>query len=257
MDLLLDPTSLAILAAVGLLAGFIDAVVGGGGLLSIPALLTLGLPPHLALGTNKLSACFGSAMSALTYYRKQLFVPGFWYSAAIATFIGALFGTLAVYFTSETVLAKLLPLIIMAIAIYTLLSPGAIEHAEAKSRERAPGPRRQWLQGLPLGFYDGYAGPGIGAFWTLSSSRLYRLPVLQNCALARAMTFISNSTALLMFLLLGQVNLAVGLFLGACMMAGSYLGARSAIQFGLPFIRPLFILIVIAASFQLAWRAWF
>lgn len=71
MELLLEPNAWAIITAIGLIAGFIDAVAGGGGLLSIPALLTLGIPPHLALGTNKLAACFGSSMAALTYYRQN------------------------------------------------------------------------------------------------------------------------------------------------------------------------------------------
>ncbi|QYJ76591.1 MULTISPECIES: TSUP family transporter [Shewanella] len=257
MELLQDPASLILLALVGLIAGFIDAVVGGGGLLSIPALLSFGLPPHQALGTNKLSACFGSATAAWTYYRQQLLTPAFWRHSATATLIGALLGTIAVYLTDAEILQKLLPLIIMAIALYTLLKPSAIEHPKAQEPQTPASSKRQWLQGLPLGFYDGYAGPGIGAFWTLSSSRLYRLPVLQNCALARAMTLISNITALTVFLIFGQVEVAVGLFLGASMMAGAYLGARSAIHFGLPFIRPVFILIVFAASTQLAWRAWF
>ena len=78
MELLLDPNHLAILAIIGVIAGFIDAIVGGGGLLSIPALLAMGIPPHLALGTNKLAACFGSTTSSYTYYKQQLFTPMFW-----------------------------------------------------------------------------------------------------------------------------------------------------------------------------------
>ncbi len=97
MNLLLEPNTWFILAGIGLLAGFIDAIAGGGGLLSIPALLTLGINPHVALGTNKLAACFGSSTAAYTYYKQNLFTPHLWYHTFIATFIGAVSGTFLVY----------------------------------------------------------------------------------------------------------------------------------------------------------------
>ncbi|MCL2915801.1 sulfite exporter TauE/SafE family protein [Shewanella corallii] len=257
MELLADPGSLAILAAVGFIAGFIDAVVGGGGLLSIPALLTLGLPPHMTLGTNKLASSFSSCMSAWTYYRKHFFKPAFWYNAGIACFLGAVAGTFIVSVVDNSVLDKLLPLIIIIIALYTLLNPKAMGCDKCKPPKVAPASKTQWLHGLPLGFYDGFAGPGIGAFWTVSSTRLYQLPVLHSIGLARAMTFVSNVTSLTIFLALGLVNIQLGLAMGVCMMFGAFIGARFAIKFGLPFIRPLFITIVILIAANLAWRAWF
>ncbi|AXQ16252.1 MULTISPECIES: TSUP family transporter [Shewanella] len=257
MDILLEPSSWAILAAVGLLAGFIDAVVGGGGLLSIPALLTVGMPPHLALGTNKLAACFGSSMAAFTYYRKQLLTPKFWLFAFIATAVGAVIGSIAVYLIDTRWLEKILPLLIIAIALYSLFSPGAMGCSQCKPVTETPAKHKQILQGLGLGAYDGFAGPGIGAFWAVSSTALYRLPFLHSSALARAMTFVSNITALMIFLLLGKVHLLVGVVMGLCMMLGSYIGAHSAIRFGMPFIRPLFIAIVVLIAANLAWSAWF
>ncbi|CAM3902286.1 sulfite exporter TauE/SafE family protein [Shewanella aquimarina] len=256
MDLLLDPGSWAILAATGFIAGFIDAVAGGGGLLSIPALLTIGIPPHTALGTNKLAASFGSSMAAFTYYRKQFFTPKFWYHASIATFIGAVIGTFVVYLIDNQWLEKWLPLFIIAVAVYTLLKPNAMGCPSYEPPVKAPSKYKQWRQGLPLGFYDGFAGPATGAFWTISSVSQYRLPVLNSCGLARAMTLISNLTSLSVFLVLGQVNLMVGLSMGLCMMLGSFIGARTAIKFGVPFIRPLFISIVILIAINLAWGAW-
>ncbi len=122
MELLLEPSNWALLAIIGLIAGFIDAIVGGGGLLSIPALLTLGIAPHTALGTNKLAASFGSSMAAWTYYRQHLFTPSFWYMAFIATFIGAVLGSVLVYLIDTQWLEKILPLLIIGIAIYSLLS---------------------------------------------------------------------------------------------------------------------------------------
>ncbi|MGI2260847.1 sulfite exporter TauE/SafE family protein [Shewanella sp. GXUN23E] len=256
MELLSDPSSLAILAAVGFIAGFIDAVVGGGGLLSIPALLTLGLPPHLTLGTNKLASSFSSCMSAWTYYRKQFITPSFWLHAGIACMLGAIIGTVTVSVVDNRILEKVLPLIIIIIAIYTALNPKAMGCDKRQPPARPPRRLTQWLHGLPLGCYDGFAGPGIGAFWTVTASRLYQLPVLHSIGLARAMTFISNVTSLTIFFTLGLVDIPLGLALGGCMMLGAFIGARVAIRFGLPFIRPLFIIIVITIAANLAWRAW-
>ncbi|MCE9678266.1 TSUP family transporter [Shewanella sp. AS1] len=256
MELLLEPSSWAILIAAGFLAGFIDAIAGGGGLLSIPALLTIGIPPHATLGTNKLAASFGSSIAAFTYYRKHFFTPSFWYHAAIATFIGAIFGTFIVCLIDNHWLEKLLPVIIIIIAIYTLVKPNAMGAKYFTAPLQAPAKIKQWRQGLPLGFYDGFAGPAVGAFWTISSVSQYKLPVLESLGLARAMTFISNLTSLAIFLFLGQVNILIGLSMGLCMMLGSFIGARTAIKFGAPFIRPLFITVVILIAVNLAWSAW-
>ncbi len=257
MELLLDPNHWALLAVVGLIAGFIDAVVGGGGLLSIPALLSLGIPPHTVLGTNKFAASFGSSMAAWTYYRQHLLNPTFWYMAFVATFIGAILGSVLVYLLNAQWLEKALPLLIIGIAIYTLVSPSAISDIDCQAPTQPPSKWKQSLQGLLLGTYDGFAGPGIGAFWTLSAGSLYQLPLLHSCALAKAMTFTSNLTALAIFGFLGQVHWQIGLWMGLCMMLGSFLGARTAIKFGMPFIRPLFIFIVLSIAANLAWSAWF
>ena len=111
-ELALDPSVLIILCAVAFSAGFIDAIAGGGGLLTVPALLTAGLPPHMVLGTNKLAATFGSFTASLTYYRKQLFNPRFWRYSLIFTAIGAVLGTVVVDMISKDTLEKVLPLLI-------------------------------------------------------------------------------------------------------------------------------------------------
>jgi uncharacterized membrane protein YfcA len=120
LELTLDSSLFMMLCAVGFAAGFIDAIAGGGGMLTVPMLLTSGLPPHIALGTNKLAATFGSFTSSLTYYRKKLFNPMFWRFSAIATAIGAIIGTLVVNHLSVETLNKVLPVIIISTAIYTL-----------------------------------------------------------------------------------------------------------------------------------------
>lgn len=256
MDLLFEPSTWAILTAIGFLAGFIDAIAGGGGLLSIPALLTLGIPPHTALGTNKLAACFGSSMAAYTYYKQNLFTPKLWYYTSIATFTGAVAGTFIVSLVDNRWLEKLLPLMIIIIAVYTLLKPNAMGSTQYIPLTQPASKLKQWLQGFPLGFYDGFAGPGTGAFWTITSTSYHKLPLLHSCGLARSMTFISNLTSLVIFLTLGQVNIVIGLSMGLCMMLGSFIGARTAIKYGVQFIKPAFITLVLFMAAKLAWDAW-
>lgn len=253
----LDPSTIVALSAIAFLAGFIDAIAGGGGMLTVPALLSIGLPPHIALGTNKLSATFASSTAALTYYHKKLFSPRFWLHAFAATLIGAIIGTLIVDFISTALLEKALPLVIFATAVYTIFQPQPKTENHQLPKEDPLIRQKQWGQGLTLGFYDGVLGPGTGAFWTVSSMSLYKMNILLSSGLAKAMNFTSNIASLVTFIILGHVNWAIGLTMGVCLMLGAYIGAHSAIRFGAKFIRPVFITVVMVLTVKLAFEAWF
>jgi len=256
MDFVLDPGLLALLGAVAFFAGFIDAIAGGGGLLTVPALLTAGLPPHLVLGTNKLAATFGSLTASYTYYRRKLFDPHFWRHALISTAIGACIGVLVVSQISKDTLEMILPILILLAAIYSLF---AKVQPDDQCQLPPPSRRHRWtqrLQGLTLGFYDGIAGPGTGSFWMVSSMALYKINLLLTSGLARSMNFISNLVALVTFGLLGHLHYQLGIAMGLCLMAGSYLGAHTAIRFGSRLIKPLFIVMVIAIAGRLIWQKW-
>ncbi|NLS11319.1 TSUP family transporter [Vibrio sp. SM6] len=256
MDLL-EPSVVIILALIAFVAGFIDAVAGGGGMLTVPTLLSIGLPPHMALGTNKVAATFASSTAAWAYYRKRLFRPRYWGRAFAATFIGAVLGALVVDRISTQWLEKVLPLIILAAALYTILHKTPVNEKETLPTQCKTLRYKQMLQGLSLGFYDGLAGPGTGAFWTVSSMALYRLNILLASGLAKAMNFTSNFTALGMFAVLGHINWLIGLTMGVCLMAGAWVGAHSAIRFGAAFIRPVFVTVVSLLAIKLAYQAWF
>ncbi len=251
-----EPTLLLVLALVAFIAGFIDAVAGGGGMLTVPTLLSMGLPPHLALGTNKLAATFASSTAAFTYYRKKLFDPRCWYRAFISTLIGATLGTLFVDAISTDWLEKILPLIILAAAIYTIFHKTPHNAANVLPPQCEKFHKKQYAQGLSIGFYDGLAGPGTGAFWTVSSMALYKLNILLASGLSKAMNFTSNFTSLVTFALLGHINWMLGLTMGVCLMAGAFVGAHSAIRFGAKFIRPVFITVVSILAIKLAYEAW-
>ncbi|MGJ8485407.1 TSUP family transporter [Pseudoalteromonas sp. SYSU M81236] len=255
-ELALDPTTWALLCAVALAAGFIDAIAGGGGMLTVPALLTAGLPPHLTLGTNKLAASFGSLTASVTYFRKKLFNPRFWAASILATALGALVGTLVVDYLSIEFLNKLLPVVIILVACYSLFgSLSTTEHNELPELDSKT-KIKQWLQGLGLGFFDGLAGPGTGTFWTASNSLLYKMSLLLNCGLARSMNFVSNFISLITFVALGHVNFLLGITMGFFLMLGAWLGAHSAIKFGSKMIRPVFNTVVIVLALKLIYEAY-
>ncbi|NOI66315.1 TSUP family transporter [Vibrio sp. 99-8-1] len=254
---MIEPTMLVILALVAFAAGFIDAVAGGGGMLTIPALLSIGLPPHIALGTNKLAASFASSTAAVTFYRKKLFKPQFWLHAFFATLIGATVGTFIVDAISTEWLEKAIPLIVLATAIYTIWHKSPPTTGTTLPEKCKKFTQTQWIQGITLGFYDGVAGPGTGAFWMVSSMAVYRLNILLASGLSKAMNFTSNFTSFVTFALLGHVNWVLGLTMGVCLMLGAYVGAHSAIKFGAKFIRPVFVTVVSIMAIKLAYEAWF
>ncbi|WP_394191552.1 sulfite exporter TauE/SafE family protein [Pseudoalteromonas atlantica] len=255
-ELALDPTTWALLCAVALAAGFIDAIAGGGGMLTVPALLTAGLPPHLTLGTNKLAASFGSLTASVTYFRKQLFNPRFWAASIIATGLGALIGTLVVDYLSIEFLNKLLPVVIIVVACYSLFGNLSATEEHALPPLNRSTKVKQWLQGLSLGFFDGLAGPGAGTFWTATNSLLYKMSLLLNCGLARSMNFVSNFVSLITFVALGHVNFILGVTMGLFLMLGAWLGAHSAIRFGSKFIKPVFNTVVIILALKLIYEAY-
>ncbi|WP_442107903.1 TSUP family transporter [Pseudomonas sp. NUPR-001] len=253
-ELSVDLTTLAILAAVAFVAGFIDAIAGGGGLLTTPALLTAGMPPHLVLGTNKLSSTFGSATASFTYYRRKLFHPAQWRHALIGTFVGALIGAVVAHYLPAEWLNKMLPVIVFLCGVYLLFggTPKAPLDADAPVKKKW-----QLPQSLTLGFYDGVAGPGTGAFWTVSTLLLYPIDLVKASGVARSMNFVSNAAALSVFIFSGQVDWLVGLSMGSALMVGAFFGARTAISGGSKFIRPVFITVVLALTVRLAWQHWF
>ncbi|WP_105167695.1 TSUP family transporter [Pseudoalteromonas sp. T1lg23B] len=255
-ELALDPMTWGLLCVVALAAGFIDAIAGGGGMLTVPALLTAGLPPHVTLGTNKLASSFGSITASLTYYRQQLFNPKFWAASIFATAIGAVLGTLLVDFLSTEFLNKLLPVIIILVACYSLFGKLSPTESHTLPPVTQALKIKQWVQGLCLGFFDGMAGPGAGTFWTASNSILYKISLLLNCGLARSMNFVSNFISLITFVALGHVNFLLGLSMGVFLMLGAWIGAHSAIKFGNKLIKPLFNTVVIILAGKLVVEAY-
>lgn len=250
-----DPVTAAVLLCAAFLAGLIDSIAGGGGLITLPALLSAGLPPHLALGTNKLAGTFGTFSATRIYIRKGIFRPAMWRHAIAATFVGALIGAASTRLFSAALLGKVLPLIIIAAGAYALwprsMPPRLI------GAKLHPGKLASLTSGGLLGFYDGFSGPGTGVFWTTLAMKIFKADLVSASGIARAMNFVSNSVALLTFALLNNVNYALGLSMGLAVTLGASIGAHSAIRYGRALIRPIFLAVVIALAARLAWLEWF
>lgn len=236
------------------LAGWVDAIAGGGGLITVPALLTMGIAPHTVLGTNKLIGTFGTSTAAWVCIRKGIFRPQFWYLASVATLCGACLGTVLTGMMSSAWLQKFLPLIVLSAAIYVFFHRPAQQDSQPIVTPQNN--YKSGILGTVLGFYDGFIGPGTGAFWTTATMALYRVDIVTASGIARFMNFISNIVSLATFSYLQHVDFTLGIGLGVTLMLGAYLGVHSALRFGAPLIRPLFIVVVMVTALRLAWRAW-
>lgn len=253
-SLLGDPAVLALLLGAALVAGMVDAVAGGGGLIALPALLAAGLPPHIALGTNKLAGTFGTFSATLAYVGKGLVHPRRWTAVILATGAGAAAGSVAVWLVSAEVLRQLIPPLVAAAAVYVFL-----RRLPADARpgpEPTPPAGRGVALGGSLGFYDGFVGPGAGAFWTGAAMAVFHLDLVHASGVARLMNLVSNAASLAAFMVLGLVDYAVGLAMAAALALGSWVGAHTAIRFGAPFIRPVFVTVVLTLAGYLAWDGW-
>ncbi len=234
---------LPLLFGAAFVAGLVDAIAGGGGLITVPVLMGIGLPPQVALGTNKLQASFGSGSAMLHFVRVGTVKMSDCRTGIIWTAVGAALGVWGVQLLDATVLKQLIPWLLAAIAIYTLLSPslGAEDsHARMKS-----GPF-YLLFGVSIGFYDGFFGPGTGSFWTMALMMLLGYSMIRATATTKVMNFTSNFVALIFFLSVGQVRFTEGIVMGVGQFLGARVGSRLVIKRGTAFIRPVFITMVLA-----------
>lgn len=200
-----------LLFTAGLVAGLVDAIAGGGGLITIPVLLAVGLPPQMALGTNKLQASFGSGSASFNFLRSGMAQLRECVRGIAFTFAGAALGAIAVQRMNPGFLKVAIPIMLGAIAIYTFFTPdlGAID-----VRPRLKSGAFYGVAGLVLGFYDGFFGPGTGSFWVVAFMVLLGFNMKKATAYTKVMNFTSNVASLLFFVIGGHV-----LYLPALTMA--------------------------------------
>ncbi len=244
-----DPTltTLAFLGAAAFVAGWVDAVVGGGGLVLLPALL-VGLPgasPAQLLATNKLGSIFGTATSSITYYRRvrpdlRTALP----MAGVA-FVGAAGGALIGLHIPKSAFNPIILVLLVLVGAYTLFKPD-LGSAAIRRFHGARHTALAMLTGFVIGVYDGALGPGTGSFLVFTLVGLLGYTFLQASAKAKIANFATNLGALVIFVPMGLVILKVAIVIAAANLVGSYVGARTAVARGSGFVRVVFVVVVSA-----------
>ncbi|WP_034916187.1 sulfite exporter TauE/SafE family protein [Erwinia sp. 9145] len=256
-----SPLLVGMLFFVAVLAAFIDSIAGGGGLLTVPALLAMGLSPAQALATNKLQSVGGSFSASLYFIRRRAVDLREQKLNIAMTFIGSVSGAVLIQHINAELLRQVLPLLLIAIGLYFLLMPKVGEED-----------RHRRLHGLPfalvaggcVGFYDGFFGPGAGSFYALAFVTLCGYNLAKSTAHAKVLNFTSNLGGLLFFMFGGKVVWGTGLVMLIGAICGARLGARMVLSRGQTLIRPMVVVVSAVMSAKLLYdshgvaiAAWF
>lgn len=248
-DLSLDLVLLLI--AAGFAAGFIDAIAGGGGLITVPALMLAGLPPAQALATNKVQGVFGAATAAVSYAARGLVDLRSQWGLAVIAGLGGVAGAALVSYLPAEALRLILPVLLIGIAIFFALKPGL----DDLDRHRRIPPALFAATAVPLiGFYDGLIGPGAGSFYMIAFVTLAGYGVLKATAHTKLLNLFSNLGGLLTFALVGQPLWLLGVMMGMAQIAGAALGARMAARIGARLIKPLLVATSTLLALRLIWQ---
>lgn len=237
----IDLFSITALFFFGFIGAFINSVVGGGGLITLPALLFVGLPPATAIATNKLAASLGNFTSMMTFLRAGKIDIKMLGPIVPFVFIGSMLGAFTVHHVDSEILRPLVLFLLIGVLIYTFIKK---DLGKVKDGEKAIGKKK--LVGLilliGLGFYDGFFGPGTGSFM-IFVLLFMGFNFIEASGSSKLLNFTSNLAALIMFLFLGAVNFTYGFIMGFAMILGAYAGSKIALSKGTEFIRMLFIIV--------------
>jgi uncharacterized membrane protein YfcA len=234
----------AMLGVMSFFAGFIDSIAGGGGLISLPAYLSLGIPPHFVLGTNKFSSSCGTSFATFRYFRHGSIEPRVAVFSVLGALVGSPVGAKLALLLDERYLKILLIVLLPVIAVFMFLRKN-FGHADTSGR---------WSSvqifllsgaiGLTIGTYDGFFGPGTGTFLLLAFTGIIGLPLVKASGNAKIVNLSSNIGALVAFLLSGKVIIALGAVAAVFNIAGNWIGSGLAIRGGAKVIKPVFIVSV-------------
>ena len=242
------PDILLLLFFTGLIAGMVDAIAGGGGLITLPVLLAVGLGPTEALATNKLQGSFGTLSSSLYFVRRNMVNPREMGFLIACTFVGSALGTLLVRHLNAELLIRVIPVLLIMTALYFWFGP--------RLKEQTTGPKIgssvfALTVGAGVGFYDGFFGPGAGSFFAVGFVGLLGFNLVQATAHTKVLNFTSNFAALLFFAVAGHCVWGVGLVMAAGQLIGARVGARLVVRKGGRIIRPLIVIVSLLISLKL------
>lgn len=250
----LTPELLLFLCAAGFLAAAVDSIAGGGGLISLPAIIASGVPPHLALGTNKFASTCASLTSTLKFARSGKITFGLVKYQIPCTVLGSALGVLTVLRLDERFLNLLIVVLVFTVAIYTTLKKDF-----GQADRRLPLTGRRILAGmafaLALGFYDGFFGPGTGSFLIFLFISVFGFDFTVAAGNGKILNFVSNIVSLVLFALGGKIVYLAGIPMALSMVAGAWVGTHIAIRNGAKVIKPIFVTIALLLIVKLLWQA--
>lgn len=225
----------------GLLAGTVDSIAGGGGLICLPLLISMGLPASMALGTNKLQGSMGTFSATYNYFKNNLISFQVIIKGLLFGFLGTTAGAFAAQYISSALLEKMLPILMLVIYIYTLYTPklGLLD-----SKQRMPESFFYMLFGFLLGFYDGFLGPGVGSFWVIALVFFLGYNMSKATAYTKVFNLKSNLIATAWFMLGHNIDYRIGLIMGCGQLLGGKIGSQLVIHNGAKLVRPIFLTIV-------------
>lgn len=230
---------LFILFFVAVIAGLLDTLAGGGGLITVPALILSGVPPLAALGTNKLQGSIGTATATYMMLKNNKISWDGIKNLMLFAFIGAAMGTIAVQFINTDVLSFIIPAVLLFIAIYFIVSP-SLTHSSTKPKVS----RKKYQYGvIPfIGYYDGMFGPGTGSFFALSGVACRGQDLLTSTANAKPLNFSTNIASLIVFLFAGQILWAAGILMMIGQVIGAWLGSHFLFKINPGYLRGMVVL---------------
>ncbi len=243
--------TLAIVCPLVFLAGFVDSIAGGGGLISIPAYLFAGLPIHNAYGTNKFSACIGTIIAAVNYFKNGKMNIRVALFGALAALPGSYLGTLLALHLSATALQLSLLIILPVVAIFTLTHRtfGRATNITPLSKKRVI--VLSLMTGFIIGAYDGFFGPGTGMFLILIFAGLMHIDLVEGSGTAKVVNLASNLASAITFIIGGKVVFALAIPAAFCAIAGNFLGSRLAIKIGSAFVRPVIAIVALGLCIKI------
>ncbi len=243
----------ALLALAAFVAGLVDAIAGGGGLITVPALLLVGADPVTALATNKLQGSFGSGTATWAYARAGHVRLRDQAAMGLVALIGGASGALVAHLIPAQVLRIIMPVVLVGIAVFFALKPGLTD----ADRVQRMAPGLFTATAVPLiAAYDGFFGPGTGSFFMLAFVMLAGFGVLKATAHTKLLNFASNLGSLVVFAAGGAIWWKVGLAMAVAQTAGAALGARLAMRVGARLIKPLLVVTSTAMALRLIWQVW-
>ena len=240
-------STLIFLAGAGFGAGLVDAIAGGGGLLTVPALLATGMPVYLVLGTNKAQSSVGTTVATWRYARGGLVDWRVLWPSILASGVGAAGGVWLVHRIALDALKLAIPVLMLAAILYFLLSP---RMTDAESQSRISLRLFPPIAGL-IGFYDGFFGPGTGSFCAAALVGLVGMGLSRATGNTKALNLTSNTVSVILFIAAGQVAWMIAIVMGLCNIFGAWIGTHMALKHGARVIRPLLIIVSLALTLKM------